>query len=1317
MMNTTSYIKQPPFTNAEFSEITSQLGPYVQRIDILQHIASGKSGAEVWLVQLILDEDKFENKLMDEMKRAFETAPEKFDELCYRLKYDREANRQRDDKLLSELVRLTNKALRRHDNLSLAKLLEKFTRTFPDRAAAIEMEPCGPYYLKIHRDTSNRQNLDDYLELTRQVRDVDVHLPELAAHLEYKDFLLALYRPAYDSINFTRVKPLGLIFDAYPQTAKMYVERTATWLRRWNDHYQIAEAKHPHSILCDILGERRVEGTENVQERVKRLLRKIQAVRQSDMIETAQMLRFDYHEALPNPVAYLHHYRYWDGANLRWGNTPLGRSHGDLHCGNIMCLRSDYPATASDLEGPDIIDFGDYQPNQVVFFDLLYFEFDLILKHCPPDDPENREFLWDYICNYLMGSDEDVVPSSRKEVPLQLGYANPLIINLRQIAEDYIETSRYADDFRAAFWLTAVAVGLNYARKETLKNDYERLLGLMYAGAALRHVLRLYGAEERLTGRGPTAENVIDLFWVNVDFTHPQESIETVIPEIRRLIESNKKLLFVCSPDMTTLDMEGLLQDLQNRLSWLAPQEAVQGANLAELLHLYREYASDLNVREAIRFWLRKKDRKPNEYLDKLSQLNSYKNVAFAIFDWDDLLEKRLYGDRKYNPAVSEENCFVLHLLGDTLLPETVCYFDDFTSDGIAASDGHLARSIHQCAEDVMRKSHVVFIGKHDFDSEPYQTWLQVLAANRRAQGLKVWYVTDNPVLSGVRNDVQMTVAAYDPLTFLQELLASPLSAPVDVRTAAVNLEEYQFEVINYNDIIRDIFAAEEAKPWFIYSLPGTGKSSMLRRLCDQHSRDLGETPPYPIPFPTSTVVDLLEDRRMATREMALLQVLFDRFEVPIQTPPGGTTNSPETTLNNLWDYFLGRLQFRPYPPGSKILICIDSVDVAGESVAAWLRDACVDALERANRRRRTVPIRLVVTRRLSYRDGARQTLPERYRKEWHRFKQDRLPELGKQHIIEMVNNYIDTAPFTVDNAAQLASQRAALRVNWNANQGEAAMQQAEYYLDFCHNNMYAVVELVKKHVEDWLVQLGSYPDEMNEGECLERLYRPIDTCIVRAVQCRTDPGEWETRKQQFRHLLMCRRLNPDIVANVCPPSSTQPAQPRNVLAELNAAEFFYAPFGANNPFGSWYLVTPSYHLITVDYFRFNQDKHKRQQFEDVMNRAFKFVNDCLKTRMNNDHRHELVLDAVYYYYLMTGYDRRQHTQLSGQRVSDQNHQNQLVARRLLSYLKTYPDITEPKNTEQGKQQRFDTLVFIQRLNDIPPFIPSTIFELAESLL
>jgi hypothetical protein len=505
-----------PFSPEELEEIAALLGPYVQQIDVLKHISSGKSGVEVWLVQLIWDELTYRNKLLDVMKAEFENEPGAFETFCYRLAYDREKNQQPNDTLENEIVHLNKKALRGSDGLSLPRLVECFTGMFPQWETVLDTGPRGPYYLKIHKDTSNEPNLSDYDQLTQDAADyADIRLPDLSGHPDYKGRLLAFYQPAYNSINLEKVKPLGLMLKEHTKAAKEYVERTANWLRRWNDQDSVmAPPLHPYNILCSILGEKRVSGPENVQYRVKQLLREVQKVTRVEAIETARLIEFDGRGALPNPVAYLHCLDYWEGSNLRSGNLPSGKSHGDLHCGNIMCLRPDHSGASPDK--PDIIDFGDYRARQSIFFDLLYFEFDLILQLCPPDQSINRQYLWKYICNYLMRSEEEIVPSFQEDVPVALIYVTPLILELRQVSEEFINKSEYyQDDFRAAFWLTAVAVGLNYARKSTL-NNHERLLGLMYASAALRHALKLYGAP---AVEEPSGEDVIGLYWRDVGFT------------------------------------------------------------------------------------------------------------------------------------------------------------------------------------------------------------------------------------------------------------------------------------------------------------------------------------------------------------------------------------------------------------------------------------------------------------------------------------------------------------------------------------------------------------------------------------------------------------------------------------------------------------------------------------------------------------------------------------------------------------------------------------------------------------------------------
>ncbi|MEO1164911.1 MAG: hypothetical protein AAFV98_14075 [Chloroflexota bacterium] len=65
------------------------------------------------------------------------------------------------------------------------------------------------------------------------------------------------------------------------------------------------------------------------------------------------------------------------------------------------------------------------------------------------------------------------------------------------------------DDYRVAFWLSCVAVGLNFARKRTSSvSKYDNLFGLMYASVALKNILEHFGVHI-------IEEEVPSISWMN----------------------------------------------------------------------------------------------------------------------------------------------------------------------------------------------------------------------------------------------------------------------------------------------------------------------------------------------------------------------------------------------------------------------------------------------------------------------------------------------------------------------------------------------------------------------------------------------------------------------------------------------------------------------------------------------------------------------------------------------------------------------------------------------------------------------------------
>jgi hypothetical protein len=182
---------------------------------------------------------------------------------------------------------------------------------------------------------------------------------------------------------------------------------------------------------------------------------------------------------VPNPLAFLSKADLWQSDTSQAIMVPLGHVHGDLHSDNIICQRQ-------STERPDVVDFATYEPNQLIFFDFTYLEFDILTRICPPVMAENRRQLL-HLLEFLACKGDFTLQNAPPGGPV-VRTLTQLIQPLRQAAQDMF--GQRPDDFETAFWVSATATGLNFARKRTRSvNRYLNLLGLMYAAVALRRVL------------------------------------------------------------------------------------------------------------------------------------------------------------------------------------------------------------------------------------------------------------------------------------------------------------------------------------------------------------------------------------------------------------------------------------------------------------------------------------------------------------------------------------------------------------------------------------------------------------------------------------------------------------------------------------------------------------------------------------------------------------------------------------------------------------------------------------------------------------
>lgn len=179
-------------------------------------------------------------------------------------------------------------------------------------------------------------------------------------------------------------------------------------------------------------------------------------------------------QQLPNPLVFLNEAT-WKNIQYK-PNCPIGRIHGDLQTGNVICD----PELQSD---PKLIDFDPDFEDGVPFFDLAYLEFD-IMRHLLPVEQKEKRSHWLPLLDFSMAHIGGGGPSSDWDAARAWDFIQPIREGVQRL-----QTS-YGKDYEILWWLATVAVGLNFARKgDDERLRFERMAGLLYAAYGLDQVL------------------------------------------------------------------------------------------------------------------------------------------------------------------------------------------------------------------------------------------------------------------------------------------------------------------------------------------------------------------------------------------------------------------------------------------------------------------------------------------------------------------------------------------------------------------------------------------------------------------------------------------------------------------------------------------------------------------------------------------------------------------------------------------------------------------------------------------------------------
>ena len=197
---------------------------------------------------------------------------------------------------------------------------------------------------------------------------------------------------------------------------------------------------------------------------------------------------------LPNPLAYKAICE-----KLTYSpNCPIGYVHGDLHTGNVICF-------LESQELPKLIDFEQAVPNGVPLFDLAYLEFDIMCHLLAVEQQKDRQD-WLTLLDYSMA---EIYPSNQ----IASWGASRAWTFLKPIREEVLQLQQTGgEDYEVVWWLSTVAVGLNFARKSS-QTRLERVASLLYAAFGLDRLLKLFEMKE-LT----TREFALFVPWIQGDF-------------------------------------------------------------------------------------------------------------------------------------------------------------------------------------------------------------------------------------------------------------------------------------------------------------------------------------------------------------------------------------------------------------------------------------------------------------------------------------------------------------------------------------------------------------------------------------------------------------------------------------------------------------------------------------------------------------------------------------------------------------------------------------------------------------------------------
>jgi hypothetical protein len=1194
----------------------------IAKIRILQAVASGKSKSKVYVV--------------DVEPASSMSSPREAD-----------SNTINDDDL-DELIRRMGSDPSEFDQKRRRELTDYFLklRSAPSQPAG----PAGIHYLKIHLDDNEAETLQEVIALNDTVISA-----KIVAFTVHRHRLAVLYKPAQQTLNPKRVAPLTKLIKDEPDAAQQSLVGLAHSLTQWKSR-PIIEPFSPYDLLCQLLGPRRVSGDESAGQRMKRLLSTFDMATQAEHLLDTPVMKFaNSTHLLPNPIAFLEHPEGWQTETpFQTITVQLGRSHGDLHAENIMCS---YGAP------PDMIDFSTFRKDQAIYFDLAYLEFDLLMRVCQPEKPENRQYLAEIVEHLTHKDDLGLFRTARSVGPLGSVVLN-LIRPLREAVNNLFDRTRQ-EYSEITFWLCATAVGLNFTRKMTI-SPYDRLLGLLYAGAALRNVLSLldidYGTGDPISIDWP--EKRASVF---AETTNPDDVIGMVAQFIK---DGHDDVVFLCGPGETLIDPDVFLEDLRKRLTWTDYTDVEDDLDienvetLDQAIEHYRHFMSDINLRKAIQAAAyRAAANGPVRLVPFLAALGAHRKVSVVTFDWDETLDQHMarwagtasVGDR------------VLHLCGCPSRPVPIHWLDRLSMSGEDVSQEKARLSNLLLGR--LRSAKLIFLGSQPLN---HPGWKEIIGDPLQKRDLKwrIWMVSDdNPAPPNHELErLSMALVPYDPVAFMQNLVerlhpdCDPCNPPALPRAPRHKPREYEPKIIDQDRWI-DYILDSTRQQWIIYEEPGAGKSALVRKLAKSNTWRMRQfmaqgdnaDPDHAdeaLELPFSLVVDFAAGRpgdpgsmySLAAQHRGILHLMFDHFNCPIpdlrDDPRYHEYNSDkkvEVLVERFADAPVLAAPGGPYAGfwlqnnefvRAEVLLCFDGLHVIGDNrTTEWLcREVAPVLVSRSKEAPQAARahFKIVITRRKHPRPPL-----DVFLQQWN-FHQAKVEPLGIDEAVEMLEDYVQNAAIP-DLPNQERAREAILNVIRQRPQPNGPTngeRQAERYITVSGGDTYALKALVCEHARLGYVNMGYWPSEHDEPD-IQR-----DVILPAALELLFDTLRYDPERAQlekvYQDIFLCRRVSRTLLHHIL--IAMPEGENLHAMELVNRLDMAGLITYDSNYTGDrnldWYLTSPPLHRVLRRGLRLTD----RERFVEVSLVAYHFIRDQMPNIVGDSIWGDMFVDMLYYY-------------------------------------------------------------------------------------